>query len=340
MATYSKYLDNKNILVTGGTGTFGSEFIKTIISKYNPNKVIVYSRDEMKQYKMQQTFPDNNIFPIRYFLGDVRDKERLIMATKGVDIIIHAAALKHITSTEYNPFEAIKTNILGAQNIIEASLENKVKRVIALSTDKASAPINLYGATKLASDKLFVAANSSYRGQKDISFSVVRYGNVFGSRGSVVPFFLSKKEDQIIPITDEKMTRFSITIEQSVNFVLSTLQRMQGGEIFIPKMSSYKLLDLKQAIVPKNKIQIIGIRPGEKLHEETVTVSDSLNTIDCGKYYVILPSSNFLTKSMYDKKNKIKSKSCEYGFSYNSHNNSDWLTVDKLKILVKEFLEN
>ena len=336
---YSEYLKNKNILVTGGTGTFGSEFIKTVISEYNPNKIIVFSRDEMKQYKMQQSFPDNGTLPIRYFLGDVRDKERLIMATKNVDIIIHAAALKHITSTEYNPFEAIKTNILGAQNIIEASLENNVKKVIALSTDKASAPVNLYGATKLAADKLFVAANSSYRGQKDISFSVVRYGNVFGSRGSVVPYFLSKKEDQIIPITDEKMTRFNITIEQSVDFVLNTLHRMQGGEIFIPKMSSYKLIDLKEAIVPKNKIRIIGIRPGEKMHEETVTVSDSLNTIDCGSYYVILPAINFLSKSKYDKKNKIKSKKCEYGFSYNSYNNSDRLTVDNLKRLIKEFLK-
>jgi len=337
---YSDYLKSKNILVTGGTGSFGSEFIKTIISKYNPNKVIVFSRDEMKQYKMQQTFPDNGTLPIRYFLGDVRDKERLVMATKNVDIIIHAAALKHITSTEYNPFEAVKTNILGAQNIVEASLKNKVKRVIALSTDKASAPINLYGATKLASDKLFVAANSSYRGQKDISFSVVRYGNVFGSRGSVVPFFLSKKEDQIIPITDEKMTRFSITIDQSVDFVLNSLKRMQGGEIFIPKMKSYKLLDLKEAIAPKNKIQIIGIRPGEKLHEEIVTVSDSLNTIDCGTYFVILPSTDFLSKSSYDDKNKIKSKRCEYGFCYNSHNNIDRLTIDDLKTLAKEFLEN
>lgn len=329
----------KNILVTGGTGTFGNKFIQTIISEYNPNKIIVFSRDEMKQYRMQQFFPDDGNFPIRYFLGDVRDKQRLIMASKNVDIIIHAAALKHITSTEYNPFEAVKTNILGAQNIIEASLENKVKRVIALSTDKASAPINLYGATKLASDKLFVAANNSYAGPEDVRFSVVRYGNVFGSRGSVVPYFLSKKEGDVIPITNENMTRFNITIDQSVNFVLSSLQRMLGGEIFIPKMSSYKLLDLKEAIVPKNKIQIIGIRPGEKLHEETVTVSDSLNTIDCGSYYVILPSTNFLSKSEYDEQNKIKSIRCEYGFSYNSSNNSDWLTVDNLKRLVKEHLK-
>ena len=336
---FSDYFNNKNILVTGGTGTFGSECIKTIISKYNPHKVIVFSRDEMKQYKMQQSFPDDGNIPIRYFLGDVRDRERLLMASKNVDIIIHAAALKHISSTEYNPFEAVKTNILGAQNIIEASLENKVKRVVALSTDKASAPINLYGATKLASDKLFVAANNSYRGQEDVRFSVVRYGNVFGSRGSVVPFFLSIKENQVVPITNEKMTRFNITIGQSVEFVLNTLQRMLGGEIFIPKMPSYKLLDLKEAIVPKNKIQIIGIRPGEKLHEETVTVSDSLNTIDCGSYYVILPSTNFLSKRKYDDKNKIKSSSCDYGFSYNSRNNSDWLTVDNLKRLVKEFLE-
>ena len=262
------------------------------------------------------------------------------MASKNVDIIIHAAALKHIPSTEYNPFEAVKTNILGAQNIIEASLENKVKRVIALSTDKASAPINLYGATKLASDKLFVAANNSYRGQEDVRFSVVRYGNVFGSRGSVVPYFLSKKEkNQIIPITNEKMTRFSITIEQSVNFTLNALQRMLGGEIFIPKMPSYRLLDLKEAIVPKNRIQIIGIRPGEKLHEETVTVSDSLNTIDCGSYYVILPSTNFLSKKKYDEKNKINSISCEYGFTYNSLNNKSWLSVSEFKILVKEFLK-
>lgn len=335
----SEFIKNKNILVTGGTGSFGNNFIKTIISKYSPNKVIVFSRDEMKQYEMQQFFPDNGNFPIRYFLGDVRDKERLIMASKNVDIIIHAAALKHIPATEYNPFEAVKTNILGAQNIIEASLENKVKRVIALSTDKASAPINLYGATKLASDKLFVAANNSYRGQEDVRFSIVRYGNVFGSRGSVVPYFLSKKENQIISITNKKMTRFSITIEESIRFTLEALQKMLGGEIFIPKMPSYRLLDLKEAIVPNNEIQIIGIRPGEKLHEETITVSDSLNTIDCGTYYVILPSANFLSKKKYDEKNKIESINCKYGFTYNSFNNKSWLSVSDLKILVKEFLK-
>ena len=335
----SKYIKDKNLLVTGGTGTFGKKFIKTIIFEYKPNKIIVFSRDEMKQYEMQKSFPDDGNFPIRYFLGDVRDKERLKMASKNMDIIIHAAALKHISSTEYNPFEAVKTNILGAQNIIEASLENKVKRVIALSTDKASAPINLYGATKLASDKLFVAANNSYRGQEDVRFSVVRYGNVFGSRGSVVPYFLSKKENEVIPITNEKMTRFNITIQESVNFTLNALQKMLGGEIFIPKMPSYRLLDLKEAIVPKNRIQIIGIRPGEKLHEETVTVADSLNTIDCGSYYVILPSTNFLPKKKYDEKNKINSISCEYGFTYNSFNNKSWLSVNELKNLVKEFVK-
>ena len=327
--------NKKSILVTGGTGSFGKKFIQSIFANYSPKKVIVYSRDELKQFEMQEFFPVDGKNPIRYFIGDVRDNSRLKMATKGVDYIVHAAALKQVPATEYNPFEAVQTNVLGAQNIIEASLENNVKKVIALSTDKAAAPINLYGATKLTSDKLFVSANS-YSGKDGTDFSVVRYGNVLGSRGSVIPFFLKMAKQKIIPITDERMTRFSITLDQGVNFVLQCFKNMIGGEIFVPKIPSYRIIDVKNAISPSSKIEIIGIRPGEKLHEEMITISDSINTIDCGKYFVILPSISFLTKDKYDTVNKISSKNCEYGFSYNSENNDNF-SISQLTSLVEIF---
>ena len=330
-------LDGKKILITGGTGSFGMAFVSTVLKNYSPKKIIVYSRDELKQFEMQQFFPDSDDFPIRYFIGDIRDLSRLEMAMRDVDIVIHAAALKQVPAIEYNPFEAVKTNILGAQNIIESALKNNVERVLALSTDKAAAPINLYGATKLASDKLFVSANS-YSGGKGIKFSVVRYGNVLGSRGSVVPFFVNKSKEDFIPITDERMTRFSITLSEGVKFVLKSLDRMVGGEIFVPKIPSYNIMDLKNAIAPNTPTKIVGIRPGEKLHEEMITMSDALNTIDCGKYFVILPSILFLTKDNYDKKNQIKSKQCKFGFSYNSQNNQEFLTINQIKSLINKNL--
>ena len=327
--------DNKTILVTGGTGSFGKEFIKTILSKYKPKKIIIFSRDELKQYEMQNSdFFKPHVKTLRYFIGDVRDLPRLKMAMNKVDFVIHAAALKQVPAAEYNPFEAVKTNIIGAQNVIDSCLSGKVRKVIALSTDKAAAPINLYGATKLASDKLFIAANN-YSGDNPVKFSVVRYGNVFGSRGSVVPYFLKIKKTGTFPVTDDRMTRFSITLNDGANFVLNCFDKMCGGEIFIPKISSYRILDIAKAISPDSQIKLTGIRPGEKLHEEMITQSDSMNTIDCGDYYVILPSTSFLTKEQYDKSNNIVSESCSYGFSYNSKNNKVFLNIDEIKKLVK-----
>jgi len=328
-------LNNKSILITGGTGSFGKQFIKTILNKYKPQKLIVYSRDELKQFEMQQYWPDNGKIPIRYFIGDVRDLNRLMMSMQDVDIVIHAAALKQVPATEYNPFEAVKTNVLGAQNVIDAAMASGVKKVIALSTDKAAAPINLYGATKLTSDKLFVTANN-YKGKKDIKLSVIRYGNVLGSRGSVVPFFLKVKDTGELPITDKRMTRFSITLQEGVDFVINCLDLMWGGEIFIPKIPSYKILDVAKAIAPDNKIKITGIRPGEKLHEEMITVSDSLNTVEFEDYYVILPSIG-----LWDKKGFIEGSNGALGkrvpddFSYNSKDNPYYLTVRELKELIK-----
>ena len=332
MSGLDHIIDNKNILVTGGTGSFGKCFIRTVLKKYNPKKVIIYSRDELKQFEMAQSLSGERI---RYFIGDVRDYDRLEMAIKGVDIVIHAAALKQVPATEYNPFEAVKTNILGAQNIIESCLKNKVKKVIALSTDKAAAPINLYGATKLTSDKLFVSGNY-YAGSQNTVFSCVRYGNVMGSRGSVIPFFIKQKSNGVIPITDEKMTRFSITLQEGVDFVLKALTNMVGGEIFVPKIPSYDILSLKEAIAPECKTKVIGIRPGEKLHEEMITISDAMNTIDCDDYFVILPSTPFLTKEIYEKSNGISATFCKNNFNYNSLNNDHYLTVFELKKLIKD----
>ena len=327
--------DNKTVLITGGTGSFGNKFVEIMLEKYKLKRIIIYSRDELKQYQMNQKWPAHDDSPIRYFIGDVRDKDRLKFALNGVDIVIHAAALKQVPAAEYNPFEAVKTNIIGAQNVIEASIERGVNKVIALSTDKAAAPINLYGATKLTSDKLFIAANN-FKGENDIKFSVVRYGNVMGSRGSVIPFFKKHKDKGVLPITDQRMTRFNISLNEGVNFVLNCLDRMWGGELFIPKLSSYRITDVASAIAPEAKYKIIGIRPGEKIHEEMITQTDSLNSVEFEKYYVILPSTKMwdLDKFINDSDSK-KGKMCEEGFTYNSGTNDNFLTINELKELIK-----
>jgi len=324
--------NNKTILITGGTGSFGKKFIEIISKKFKPKKIIIYSRDELKQFEMQKQWPFKNNTPFRYFIGDVRDLDRLKVAMNNVDIVIHAAALKHVVVGEYNPFEVIKTNIIGAQNIIDASIYSGVKKVIALSTDKAAAPINLYGATKLASDKLFVAANN-YTGKKNIIFSVVRYGNVMGSRGSVIPIFLEQKKTGALTITHKDMTRFNITLEDGVNFVINCANLMIGGEIFVPKIPSYKVLDLAKAIAPNAKISFTGIRPGEKIHEEMITQSDSVNAIEFNKYYTIVPNNQFVD---IKKKNLfLKSgKKCKIGFSYDSFKNKNYLSIKQIKNLI------
>jgi len=324
--------NNKTILITGGTGSFGKKFIEIISKKFKPKKIIIYSRDELKQFEMQKQWPFKNNTPFRYFIGDVRDLDRLKVAMNNVDIVIHAAALKHVVVGEYNPFEVIKTNIIGAQNIIDASIYSGVKKVIALSTDKAAAPINLYGATKLASDKLFVAANN-YTGKKNIIFSVVRYGNVMGSRGSVIPIFLEQKKTGALTITHKDMTRFNITLEDGVNFVINCANLMIGGEIFVPKIPSYKVLDLAKAIAPNAKISFTGIRPGEKIHEEMITQSDSVNAIEFNKYYTIVPNNQFVDLK---KKNLfLKSgKKCKIGFSYDSFKNKNYLSIKQIKNLI------
>ena len=331
-------LNNKSILITGGTGSFGKKFIKTILDKYKPKKVIVYSRDELKQYEMQQKFPDTSGSPMRYFIGDVRDYHRLKMAMTGVDVVIHAAALKQVPAAEYNPFEAVKTNIIGGQNVIDSAISQGVEKVIALSTDKAAAPIHLYGATKLASDKLFVAENN-YSGENNIKFSVVRYGNVMGSRGSVIPFFQSRIGTGLLPITDERMTRFNITLQNGVDFVLQCLDKMWGGELFVPKIASYNILDVAKAIAPECKYEMVGIRPGEKLHEEMITETDALNSVEFEKYFVILPSTELWDIDQFRKEsNSSVGKMCEFGFSYNSGTNKDFLTVNELKELIKNHI--
>ncbi|MBL3519163.1 UDP-N-acetylglucosamine 4,6-dehydratase (inverting) [Arcobacter lanthieri] len=327
--------NNKNILITGGTGSFGKKYTKILLEKYKPNKIIIFSRDELKQYEMSQEFNEKCM---RYFIGDVRDTDRLKKATKDVDFIIHAAALKHVPIAEYNPMECIKTNINGAQNVIDAALENCVSRVIALSTDKAANPVNLYGATKLASDKLFVAANNLV-GKSDIKFSVVRYGNVVGSRGSVVPYFqkLLREGSQELPITDIKMTRFFITLDDGVNFVLKNFERMQGGEIFIPKIPSMKIVDMALAMAPKLPHKIIGIRPGEKLHEIMCPADDSHLTLEFHDHFVIKPTIKFTSGVDYSK-NLLGEigKPVLQGFEYNSGNNTQWLTSEEFLDMVKK----
>ena len=326
--------DTKSILITGGTGSFGKAFTRRIIDNYPKiERLVVYSRDELKQFEMSQEFPEAKFPQIRYFIGDVRDKDRLRRALEGIDTVVHAAALKQVPAAEYNPFEAIKTNIIGAQNLIECAIDQAVHKVVALSTDKAAAPINLYGATKLASDKLFVAGNH-IRGNHDIKFSVVRYGNVMGSRGSVMPFFLKKKSEGEIPITDDRMTRFNITLSEGVDLVIYALGNMWGGEIFVPKIPSYRILDVAKAIAPECKIRIVGIRPGEKIHEEMVTETDALSTIEFEKYFVILPSFK-PHWNIEEFRTKFNGYFCKSGFRYNSGENTQWLSVEELKNLIQ-----
>ena len=326
-------LKNSSILITGGTGSFGKKFIEILLKNFSPSKIVVYSRDEQKQYQLEKKLKSNKI---RFFVGDVRDKSRILSASKDIDIIIHAAAMKHVDIAEYNPMEAIKTNILGAQNVIEAGLENNIKKIIALSTDKASSPINLYGATKLTSDKLFVAANN-FRGKNKIKFSVVRYGNVMGSRGSVIPLFLSQKKNNFFTVTDSSMTRFNITLEEGVKFVISSLKIMLGGEIFIPKIPSYNIIDLAKAISTNTKIKIIGIRPGEKLHEEMISLDEALNTIEYKDFYVIVPNSKYISLNRNKYLKYLKNgKFCKKNFSYNSFKNKVFLSISQLKILLKK----
>lgn len=320
---------NKSILVTGGTGSFGKAFIKTMLAEHDPSRVIVFSRDELKQFEMAEMF--KNEPRIRFFIGDVRDKERLYRAFSGVDYVVHAAAMKQVPASEYNPFEAVKTNIHGAQNIIEAAIDQGVERVIALSTDKACAPINLYGATKLVSDKLFISGNA-YAGTKRTRFGVVRYGNVVGSRGSVVPFFkrLAASGVKKLPITDDRMTRFWITLDQGVRFVINSLETSQGGELFVPKIPSMKVVDLAYALVPDAELDIIGIRPGEKIHEEMISADDARRTIDVGKYFVMQPEADWWHAAHYE------GQTLPEDFSYNSLNNTEWLSREDLVQMMKD----
>jgi UDP-N-acetylglucosamine 4,6-dehydratase (inverting) len=331
-------LVNKTVLITGGTGSLGKALTSHIFKNFpDVKKLIILSRDEQKQFQMAQEFPEKEFPQIRFLLGDVRDQERLVRAFQGVDIVIHAAAMKHVHLAEYNPDECIKTNVGGAQNVIHAALQTNVSKVVALSTDKACAPINLYGATKLTSDKLFVAANN-IKGNNPIKFSVVRYGNVMGSNGSVIPFFMKKKSEGKLPITDATMTRFNISLQGGVDMVMHAIEHAWGGEIFIPKIPSYKITDVAEAVAPECTLDIIGIRPGEKIHEEMITSSDSYNTYDLGKYYTILPSvANF---NLSDYKNHFNAELVEQGFNYNSGTNTEWETVAGLRELIKEHVDS
>lgn len=330
-------LNDSSILITGGTGSFGKAFVKTILERYpNIHRLVVFSRDELKQFEMSQQFSDTHYKGLRYFIGDVRDAGRLRQALQGVDTVIHAAALKQVPAAEYNPFEFIKTNVLGAENLVQACLETSVKRVVALSTDKAAAPINLYGATKLCSDKLFTAANN-IRGKRDIRFSVVRYGNVMGSRGSVIPFFLERRKTGVLPITHAGMTRFNISLQEGVEMVLWALERAQGGEIFVPKIPSYRITDVAKAIAPHAEHPIIGVRPGEKIHEEMITASDSFNTVDLGTYYAILPQSSEYSLQEYC--DRHQAQLLPQDFAYNSGTNPDFLSIEKLRELIRTHVE-
>lgn len=330
-------LTDKSLLITGGTGSLGKALTKHILTKYPKiKKLVIFSRDEQKQFQMAQEYPTDKYSQIRFFIGDVRDEKRLVRAFKDIDFVIHAAAMKHVPIAEYNPDECVKTNIHGAQNVINACLETGVERVVALSTDKACAPINLYGATKLASDKLFVAANN-ITGWNPIRFSVVRYGNVMGSNGSVIPFFINKKKEGVLPITDPNMTRFNISLQGGVDMVMHALEHAWGGEIFIPKIPSYKITDVAEAIGPECEHKVIGIRPGEKVHEEMITPSDSFYTYDLGKYYTILPSNP--KWKLEDFVKTFNAEKVKEGFAYNSGTNEDWETVETLRELITEHVD-
>lgn len=330
-------LNGKSILITGGTGSFGKVLVQTVLERYpDVRRLVIFSRDELKQFEMAQKL-DPAVYPaLRYFIGDVRDADRLRRAMEDIDIVIHAAALKQVPAAEYNPFECIKTNILGAQNVIEACLDTKVHNVVALSTDKAAAPINLYGATKLCSDKLFTAANN-IKGHRDIRFSVVRYGNVMGSRGSVIPFFMDRRSSGVLPITDTDMTRFNISLQEGVDMVLWTLENAVGGEIFVPKIPSYRITDLAQAIGPGCEHPVVGIRPGEKVHEEMITSSDSFNTVDLGRYFAILPSAGAHSVESYCKARG--GSPVPPGYAYNSGTNDHFLTMDEIRALIRDHVD-
>ena len=327
------FLKNKSILVTGGTGSFGQLFVSHIMKNYKKiKKIIIFSRDELKQFEMSEKFSEKKFPKIRYFLGDLRDKDRIYRAIDDIDIVIHAAALKQVPKAEYDPFEYIKTNVVGAQNLIEACLDKKVSNVISLSTDKAASPINLYGATKLCAEKLFIAANN-IKGNRKIKFSVVRYGNVVGSRGSVIPYFLSKKKEGILPITNPNMTRFNMKLEEAVSMVIWSIENNRGGEIFVPKLPSYKILDLAKSIDKKSKIKIVGIRPGEKIEETLITSSESLNCYDLGSYFAIIGTNDASLKRYYSNKyTKVKN-----GFSYSSSTNKNFLKISTLSKIIKDF---
>ncbi|WP_035337091.1 UDP-N-acetylglucosamine 4,6-dehydratase (inverting) [Dokdonia sp. PRO95] len=330
-------LNNKSILITGGTGSLGKALVKHIFNRYpEVTRLVVFSRDEQKQFEMAQEYPPSEYPQLRFFIGDIRDYERVKRALKGIDYVIHAAAMKHVPIAEYNPMECVKTNILGAENLINACLETEVSRVVALSTDKAAAPVNLYGATKLASDKLFVAANN-ITGWNPIKFSVVRYGNVMGSNGSVIPFFLKKRSEGVLPITVEDMTRFNISLQGGVDMVMHALEHAWGGEIFVPKIPSYRILDIAEAIGPECEKPVIGIRPGEKIHEEMITSSDSFYTYDLGKYYTILPATHRWKLDEFI--NKFSAKRVPDGFKYNSGENEDWETIENLRSLIVEHVD-
>jgi len=329
-------LKNSSILITGGTGSFGHTFVPLTLKKYNPKRLVIFSRDEMKQWEMAKLFQDDK--RVRFFIGDVRDKDRLYRALQGVDFVIHAAATKIVPTAEYNPFECIKTNVNGAMNLIDACIDQKVKKVVALSTDKASSPINLYGSTKLASDKLFVASNASYAGAHKTIFSVVRYGNVMGSRGSVIPFFLSIKDQKVLPITDNRMTRFMISLEQGVELVWHAFKDMLGGEIYVKKIPSMKIIDIAKMISPKAKHKIIGIRPGEKLHEQMIGSDDSYFTYEFKDYYKILPHINH--NHWTDNSTVKTGKKVPLGFVYSSDNNKEWMTKSQLQKWIKFYKKN
>lgn len=325
-------LNDKSVLITGGTGSFGRAFVRRLLTAYpDIKRLVVYSRDELKQFEMELEFPRSRYRGLRYFIGDVRDQDRLRRALEGIDIVVHAAALKQVPAAEYNPFECIKTNVMGAQNLIEACLDSDVECVVALSTDKAAAPANLYGATKLCSDKLFIAANQ-IKGGRSLRFSVVRYGNVMGSRGSVIPFFLSRRNAPKLPITDPRMTRFNISLQEGVDLVLWAMENAEGGEIVVPKIPSYRVTDVARAVNGDCEFEIVGIRPGEKIHEEMITASDSLNTVDRGRFYVILPSPEIIDHEDYCR--RTGATRVPSGFSYNSGDNEHFLTVEELRELI------